>query len=79
MSIYEEMRDAGLVLGNHCSDLHVKDSPEAWAIIEKHKSSLCRATRFISNIAGEGLCIELAFAYDPYWDKMPGTHSLSAA
>lgn len=77
MSLYTEMRDAGLVVGNHYSDLYVKDTPQAWEIYAKYKAGMARPQRFVSN-TGEGPCLDFAFAYDPYWDKIPGTRSVSA-
>lgn len=76
MSLYTEMLAAGLVVGNHCSDLYVKDTPEAWAIFERYKHKVSRPERFISN-TGEGPCLDFAFLYEPYWDARMGTTSLS--
>ncbi len=65
-SIYTEAKEAGLVVGNHYSDLYLKSTPEAWSIIRKHGCTT--ATSFKSNINGE-MCIDVPFAYDPYWDS----------
>ena len=77
MSLYTEMLAAGLVVGNHESDLYVKDTPEAWAIFEPYKDTMSRPQRFVSNIEGEGPCLDFAFAYDPFWDAKMGTTSVS--
>ena len=69
MSLYDEMKAAGLVIGNHYSDLYVKDTPEAWAIYAKYKGVHARPDRFISQ-TGEGPCLDFAFAYTPYWDEV---------
>ena len=69
MSIYDEMLEAGLVIGNHFSDLYVKDTPAAWAIFEKYRGDLSRPQRFVSN-TGEGPCLDFAFCYSPYWDQI---------
>jgi hypothetical protein len=69
MSLYEEMQAAGLVVGNRYSDLHVKDTPEAWAIFEKYADRHARPQRFVS-LLGEGPCLDIPFAYIPYWDEV---------
>lgn len=74
MSLYAEMLAAGLVIGNHYSDLYVKDTPEAWAIFDKYKDGMSRPQRFISN-TGEGPCLDFAFQYEPYWEAKRATTS----
>jgi hypothetical protein len=75
-SLYEEMLEAGLFVGSHYSDLYVKDTPEAWAILKKHGS--CRPDRFVSN-TGEGRCLDIPFGYTPYWDKLTNPKTRSEA
>jgi hypothetical protein len=66
-TIYQDMKDAGLVEGNRYSDLYVFDTPRAWEIIGAHQMK-AMAHRFKSNIDGRWL-IELPLCYDPYWEK----------
>jgi hypothetical protein len=69
MSLYAEMLAAGLVVGNHSSDLYTLDTPKAWEIFEKYKDSMSRPQRFVSN-TGEGRCLDFAFCYTPFWDEI---------
>lgn len=64
-SIFEEIIHAGIEYDNHCSDLYVKDSPEAREIIKRYDRSL----EFFNNAIDGSRWIDVPFAYDPYWDK----------
>jgi len=67
-TLYEEMEAAGLVRGNHCSDLYVLDTPEAREIIKRHRVfGPVPASAFRSNVDGSAL-IDITFAFDPFWD-----------
>lgn len=70
MTLYDEMLAAGLVVGHHASDLYVKDTPEAWAILAPHLPTMSRPQRFKSNIEGEGMCLDIPFGYTPFWDAV---------
>jgi hypothetical protein len=67
-SCYEEMKSAGLVTGNHCSDLYVKHCQEAREIAERHGKTGVLLTTFKNQITGE-LNYELPFCFDPYWTE----------
>lgn len=69
-TIYERMNEAGLVAGSHESDLYVKDTPEARAILKEVE--VIRGVRlaysaFVSNINNER-CLDIPFMYDPWWE-----------
>jgi len=70
-SIFQQATVAGLEMGNHASDLHLKDTPEARAIIaawEAETGMSKSATYFTSDIDNTRW-IDLPFAYDPFWGK----------
>jgi len=69
-SIFQQATAAGLEMGNHSSDLHLKDTPEARAIIaawETETGMSKSATYFVSGIDNTRW-IDLPFAYDPFWE-----------
>jgi len=58
-------------ISNHESDLYVRYTPEAQAVIEQYKKEhrlfgwgLCS---FFTNQVEGGRWIDIPFAYDPYW------------
>jgi len=71
-SLYEQMRDAGLIVGNHESDLYVLNRERTHKILEEHPSHKKNASSFISQ-TGEGHCLDIPFAYDPWWNKAEKT------
>lgn len=63
-TIYELLTKAGCETANHESDLYVKDTPEARAIIEGHGEFKIKP--FTAD-DGSGTWIEIPFQYDPFW------------
>jgi hypothetical protein len=73
-TLFQELTAAGCEIGNHESDLHVKDCPLSRAIIEQHKrifennSIRLRFEPFRSAI--DNSCwLEIPFMYDPFFQK----------
>lgn len=64
MSLHQRMKNAGLVVGHHESDLYVRNTPEARKILEEYPLAQKIAERFISE-TGEGPCLDIPFNYDP--------------
>lgn len=64
MSLYTALRDAGVPLDSHESDLYALRTPEALAIVARYKWS---CSTFTSQIDGK-LWLDLPFAYEPWWD-----------
>lgn len=64
-SVYEEMELAGLFVGSHESDMHVKDTPQARSILKRKG---CEYKPFTSETNGEAL-LDVPFSYDPFWKK----------
>ena len=67
MTIYKELKEAGVELSNHESDLYAQVTPESVEIVNKyeHKGNV---TRFTSNIDKEQW-FDIPFAFDPWWEK----------
>lgn len=72
-TVYEEMKAAGLVTGNHCSDLYVKACPLAREIAERHGKTGVLCTSFKNQVTGE-MNFELPFCFDPYWEEKARRH-----
>lgn len=66
-NIYQELKDTGVMMHNHESDLYVPVTDATRAIIERYefKDSV---TTFRSTLIG-GLWYDIPFAYLPYWEK----------
>jgi hypothetical protein len=69
-SLYDDLRAAGCELDNHESDLYVKDTAEARAILARHQRS---GKRFTSQIDGR-LWLDVPFAFAPWWRER-GAHA----
>lgn len=67
-TVYQRFRDAGLVVGSHESDLYVLSCEQSKLILADFETHEKNATGFISQ-TGEGQCIEIPFAYDPFYEK----------
>jgi len=71
-SLYDKLKAAGQQLDHHESDLYVKRTPEADAIIRAHGGPEAKNARpFIDNIDGQPW-IDIPFAYIPYWERKQG-------
>ncbi len=68
-TLYSRLKDAGCDLDRHESDLYVKDTPEARAIIEAYEADggITNKESLISQVDGKRW-IDLPFAFQPYWD-----------
>jgi hypothetical protein len=64
-TVYQEMRDHGLVLGHFESDLYVRDTPPARAVLTRHGCDDWRP--FHDPRDHRALCVP--FAYDPWWER----------
>lgn len=64
MSLHQRMKNAGLVVGHHESDLYVLNTPEAHKILEEYPLAAKIAQGFLSE-TGEGACLDIPFNYDP--------------
>lgn len=65
MSIYQQLKDAGIPIDNHESDLYCLKTPESAAIVRAWEHAGI-VTTFISQIDGK-VWYDLPFAYEPFW------------
>jgi len=70
MSIYQELKAAGVPLDSHESDLYAKVTPESRTILSryKHKGNL---STFLNQVEGN-LWYEIPFAFDPWYAEQTG-------
>lgn len=61
-SIYDRLKEAGLELDHHESDLYVRATPEAY------KLTAGQPNRSTFRDSKGALWIELPFAYQPFWE-----------
>jgi hypothetical protein len=66
ISIYEQLKAAGVPIGSHESDLYAKVTPESTKIIDAYKLK-SNVTTFISN-RDDKPWYDIPFAYDPFWE-----------
>jgi hypothetical protein len=68
-SLYKDLKAAGCELDSHESDLYVKATPEALAILAEWGGNHGRhsAEFFRHQVTGE-TWIDIPFAFDPWWD-----------
>ncbi len=64
-SLFDELEAAGCQLDNHESDLYVRDTPEARAILNQHGQKF---TTFTSDADGQRW-LDVPFMYAPFWRK----------
>ena len=66
--IYEEMKNAGVKISNHCSDLYVPVTAVSTEILNRLEFAINKrnSTRFICNIDGTPH-YDIPFAFSPYW------------
>lgn len=75
-SLYQTLKDLGVPLDHHESDLYVRDTPAARLVIKQFG---LKATAFTSQIDGQRW-LDVPFAYEPFWAKKSGrSHAVIAA
>lgn len=75
MSIYEDMKNLGVEIDHHESDLYVPVTDETRAIVAEYEFKT-NVTTFVSQI-DKKLWYDIPFAYLPYWERLPGINPLS--
>ena len=73
-SLYSALREAGIKVDNHASDLYVPRTTESTAILDKYPLQKSNASVFRSAIDGV-MNYDIPFAFEPFWEKA----SLTAA
>jgi len=62
MSLYDDMKAAGLVVAHHETDLYVRNTAETRAILTRYPEHARHASGFRDNVTGQP-CLEIPFAY----------------
>ena len=65
MNIYKKMKEAGVEISNHCSDMYVPVNKTTTGLLADYEFRRS-VTTFTSNIDGE-LTYDIPFAYDPFF------------
>ncbi len=79
MSLYTDLKAAGVPLDSHESDLYAKATPEAKNIIEGWHDYAHSAKMFKSQIDGEWW-FDIPFAFEPFWEaKQRGIQPIAQA
>lgn len=68
MSIYEEMRRAGVELSSHESDLYARVCDESRHIVENYEFR--ESVQIFSSQIDGMLWYDIPFAFDPFWDRI---------
>jgi len=68
--LFEELRDLGVPLGNHESDLHVQDTPAVRAVLARHGKRVDghNVTTFRNQEDGKAW-LDIPFGYAPFWEQ----------
>ena len=71
MSLYTDLKDAGLVTGYHATDLYVLDTPEARTILAAHgkRPDGWSVQAFTDQVTGKR-SLDVVFGYEPAWQAM---------
>lgn len=65
--LYQAVLDGNLEHDSHYSDLYLRATPEARALISRYKFK-ANVQAFTSQIDGK-LWLDVPFAFTPYWEK----------
>ena len=65
MTVYQKLRDAGVPIDNHYSDLYCEASLLSKTILDETKTGY---SAFTNQNDGK-LWYEIPFAFDPYWER----------
>jgi len=57
-------------IGHHESDLYIKANDTTTAIIKAYKVENTVNVTTFHNTETKELCYDVAFSYDPFWDKI---------
>lgn len=73
MSIYTDLKDAGIKIDNHYSDLYVRDTPEVRDILASNGKNVdgWNVQPFTCSVSGERY-LDIGFAFDPYYESLEG-------
>lgn len=71
-TLYEDLRDAGVKICNHCSDLYFEYTDVSREILSRHKDQIKLSSLFMSQHPGDNKAVwcDTSFAYDPFWQRV---------
>lgn len=71
-TLYEDLRDAGVKICNHCSDLYFEWTDVSREILKKHKEQAKLSRLFTSQSPEDNKATwcDTSFAYDPFWQRV---------
>lgn len=64
MSIFQDVKAAGIQFSSHESDLYIPVTPETMELLKKHG---LYAETFTNQVEG-GRWYDVPFAYEPFWE-----------
>jgi len=64
MTLYDELKEAGIPIKSRYSDLYCPVTPESTAIVKKYTYAY---SPFLNQVEG-GVWYDIPMAYEPYWD-----------
>jgi len=67
-TLYEEIKESGVEIGNHYSDFYFPVTPETTKILAKFPVHQTNARTFI-NRNNKNLWYDIPFAFMPYWEE----------
>ena len=67
MSIYQEMKDLGVEIDHHESDLYVPVTDETRKIVNDYEFK-GNVTTFVSLVEPNVVWYDIPFAYEPWWE-----------
>ena len=70
-TLYEDLRDAGVKICNHCSDLYFEYTDVSREILKRHKDQVKLSSLFTSQVPEDNKATwcDTSFAYDPFWQR----------
>ncbi len=69
MTLYHTLKEAGVRMANHESDLYFEATPEAIEILDKFPLEKSNATYFRNRVDGNRVWADVPFSYIPWWDS----------
>lgn len=69
MTLFEEIKVAGIKYNHWYSDLYIPNTPQVREILSRHRQHLRLTSAFIDQIDGENW-LDIPFAYEPFWGKV---------
>lgn len=69
MTIYDDLKNAGIELSSYESDLYAMVTPESTAIVRKYYPNRTVSVSTFINQIDHKLWYDIAFQYTPFWQN----------